>query len=161
GETPTSATVIERVRTGSPRPLRELSTKVPPELVSICEKAMSRDPADRYPDMREMASDLRAFLEQRVVRAHARGAWPELVMWVRRNRWLAFAIASVVAISTAAAIYGAVLRHRNERRLRLVADSRSPKELVARFAEIRPDVPERIPAMGSWLAEVDDLLSRR
>ncbi len=161
GETPTSATVLERVRAGSLKPLKDLCPKAPPELVSICEKAMARDPARRYPDMREMAADLRAFLEQRVVRAHATGTWPELVKWVRRNRWLAFAIASVLAISTAAAIYATVLRHRNERRLRLVEDSRSPKELVARFAGIQPDVPERIPAMESWLAEVDDLLSRR
>ncbi len=161
GETPTSATVLERVRTGALTPLKVLCPKAPPELVSICEKAMARDPADRYPDMREMAADLRAFLEQRVVRAHARGAWPELVKWVRRNRWLAVAIASVVAISTAAAIYATVLRHQNERRLRLVADSRSPRLLVDRFAEIRPDVPEQLPAMESWLADAQDLLSRR
>ena len=161
GETPTSATVLERVRRGALTPLKELCPKAPPELVSICEKAMARDPAARYPDMREMASDLRAFLEQRVVRAHARGAWPELVKWVRRNRWLAVAIASVVVISTAAAIYATVLRHRNERRLRLVADSRSPRQLVDRFHEIRPDVPERIPEMERWLADADDVLSRR
>jgi formylglycine-generating enzyme required for sulfatase activity len=160
-ETPSSATVLERVRSGSPEPLRQICPKAPPELVSICEKAMARDPSGRYPDMREMASDLRAYLELRVVRAHARGAWPALVMWVKRNRWLSVAIASVVVISTAAAIYATVLRHRNERRLRLVADSRSPRILVDRFAGIYPDDPERIPAMKSWLAEVDDVLSRR
>jgi formylglycine-generating enzyme required for sulfatase activity len=160
GESPTSATILDRVRSGSLVPLRQIC-RAPAELVSICEKAMARDPEDRYPDMREMASDLRAYLELRVVRAHGTGAWAALAKWVRRNRWLSIAIASVVAISTAAAIFAAVLQHRNEQRLRLVADSRTPKELVARFAEIQPDVPERIPAMEAWLAEADDLLARR
>jgi hypothetical protein len=122
---------------------------------------MARDPGDRYPDMREMASDLRAYLELRVVRAHGTGAWAALAKWVRRNRWVSVAIASVVAISTAAAIFAAVLQHRNEQRLRLVADSRTPKALVDRFVEIHPDAPQRIPAMEAWLAEAEDLLSRR
>jgi formylglycine-generating enzyme required for sulfatase activity len=67
----------------------------------------------------------------------------------------------VLAVSAAAAIYAAVLRQRNEERLRLVADSRTPKALVDRFAEIHPDVPDQVQSMEAWLAEANDLLSRR
>ena len=161
GERPSSQEVLDRVRTGSPAPLRTLAPRAPPELVAICEKAMARDPAHRYADMREMASDLRAYLELRVVSAHRTGVSAELAKWVKRNRWLSGSIAAVLVISAAAAIYAAVLRQRNEERLRLVADSRTPKALVERFAEIHPDVPEQIPAMEAWLAEANDLLSRR
>jgi serine/threonine protein kinase/formylglycine-generating enzyme required for sulfatase activity len=161
GESATSATILERVRTSSPTALKQLCPKAPLELVAICEKAMARDPEDRYSDMRRMASDLRAYLEMRVVSAHKTGPWAELAKWITRNRWLSVAIGAVLAISTAAAIFAALLQHRNEERLRLVADGRTPRALVDQFEEIHPDGPECVPAMESWLAEARDLLSRR
>jgi tetratricopeptide (TPR) repeat protein len=47
---------------------------------------MAREPDARYADMRELAADLRAFLELRVVGAYGGGTWIELSKWVRRNR---------------------------------------------------------------------------
>ena len=63
-------TVLMRVIEGPPRSLRELAPAAPQELVSICEKAMSRDVGRRYRDMTELAEDLRAHLEGGVVRAY-------------------------------------------------------------------------------------------
>jgi hypothetical protein len=58
---------------------------------------MARDVEDRYGSVAELADDLRAFLENRVVTAHATGPVAELTKWVRRNR--ALAIASLVALA--------------------------------------------------------------
>ena len=59
---------------GPPRPVQALKSDVPEELVAICDKAMAREPEQRYADMGALAEDLRAYLENRVVKAYRRGA---------------------------------------------------------------------------------------
>ncbi len=95
----TGSELLRRVLAGPPRPLNGRTTAAP-ELVAICEKAMQRDPADRYSDMSAMRDDLRAFLEGRVVKAHRTGPWVELRKWVQRNRGMAItsALALVLAL---------------------------------------------------------------
>ena len=88
--------VLGLVLAGPPEPLQKLRPDTPPELISICEKAMARHARDRYAGMSELADDLRAFLENRVVIAHRTGALVELRKWVRRNRLAAAALCLVV-----------------------------------------------------------------
>ncbi len=84
-----SQRVVDAVISGPPRPLESLARdRCPPELVAICAKAMARDPASRYASMSELADDLRAFLELRVVRAYETGPFAEARKWIRRNRAL-------------------------------------------------------------------------
>ncbi len=84
------------VSDGPPDPLLELAPEAPAELVSICEKAMAREPAKRYASMGRMADDLRAYLENRVVEAHKTGVIIEMRKWVQRNRVLAAMAALIV-----------------------------------------------------------------
>lgn len=48
-----------------PVPIRELAPEVPENVIRVCEKAMEKNPAQRYQSAREMASDLRMALENR------------------------------------------------------------------------------------------------
>ncbi|MEM7201387.1 MAG: protein kinase [Planctomycetota bacterium] len=90
--------LLARVRNGSPAPLRVVAPNAPVELVAIVERAMARDLADRYPDMIAFGRDLRAYLEGRVVTAHAVGAWPELRKWTQRHvGFVAMLLALLVA----------------------------------------------------------------
>jgi WD40 repeat protein/serine/threonine protein kinase len=84
---------------GPPTPLTRLNARLPAELVAICEKAMARRKEGRYQSMQQMAEDLRAYLERRVVRAYQTGAVAELKKWIMRNRGLAIAAALVVLVS--------------------------------------------------------------
>ncbi len=84
--------VVLRILEGPPAPVLQGAPRAPAELVSICERAMARDPAGRYPDVGSLARDLGAYLEQRTVSAHATGVWAETRNWVRRNRALAGAL---------------------------------------------------------------------
>jgi len=95
----TAGKVLMSLIEGPPEPVLDLDPSVPPELVAICEKAMSRSPDDRYPTMGEMAEDLRAFVENRVVRAYASGPMAEFRKWVHRNRAVAASIALLVAVT--------------------------------------------------------------
>jgi serine/threonine-protein kinase len=58
--------VLRRVMTDAPTPLSEAlrgRPPVPSELVVICERAMRREIAERYPDAEPLAADVLAFLE--------------------------------------------------------------------------------------------------
>jgi len=83
-------TILRWVIEGPPRPVHDIDRSAPAELVAICGKAMARLPEQRYADTKELADDLRAFLENRVVRAHRTGAWAELrALWKRQpSSWL-------------------------------------------------------------------------
>jgi len=91
-------TVLAMVLHGPPEPLSSLRKDLPAELIAICQKAMARDPAQRYADTLALAEDLRAFLEHRVVRAYDSGAWAEARKWVERNKPLAASIAAALVV---------------------------------------------------------------
>ncbi len=153
--------VVEAIRRGPPSALGLIAPRTSPELVSITERAMARDPARRYADMGALAEDLRAYLENRVVRAHRTGAWAELSKWVRRNRGTAAALASlVVAVVAGVAITGTV-RARAERRELLFADVRLAAGLVADAERLWPALPGTLPALRAWLNDAEGLIGRR
>jgi serine/threonine protein kinase len=106
------------VMQGPPRPLSELNQEVPAELVAICEKAMAREQDQRYASCKEMTDDLRAFLENRVVKAYQTGAFAELRKWVRRNRPIASLLAALFLLLPAAAFLG-IQTVRNRQTVRL------------------------------------------
>ncbi len=98
GERITNRTVLARLIDGPPKPLSSLRKDVPAELAAICEKAMARDASLRYADTLELAADLRAYLEHRVVGAYQTGAWAETKKWVQRNRPLAAALGAAIVL---------------------------------------------------------------
>jgi WD40 repeat protein len=99
GETgETSWEILNRVRNGPPQPISSRNPNAQPELVAICEKAMSRDQGARYPSSLELAEDLQAWIDGRVVRAYEAGPLAEARKWVTRNRGLAIASASAATL---------------------------------------------------------------
>jgi cell division protein FtsB len=104
GDRATPREVLRLVRAGPPAPLERLAPDAPPELVAIASKAMAREPSERYASMRELASDLRAFLEGQVVAAYETGAWAEARKWVKRNRGLTAALGLALCSLVAGAV---------------------------------------------------------
>ncbi|MEQ8767114.1 MAG: SUMF1/EgtB/PvdO family nonheme iron enzyme [Planctomycetota bacterium] len=91
--------ILERVYQGPPAPLSSLRRDISPEMIAICDRAMAADPRERYADMGELAEDLRAYLEDRVVSAYRTGSVAELKKWVVRNRGLAASIALSILLA--------------------------------------------------------------
>jgi serine/threonine protein kinase/WD40 repeat protein len=81
--------VLQSVLNAEPAPLSKVAPDAPPELAAICEKSMARDPDARYESALELANDLQAFLELRVVSAYQSGAVAEARKWIARNRIVA------------------------------------------------------------------------
>ena len=75
-----------------------LAPDTPAELCAICQRAIARDPSERYPTMVALGEDLRAYLEGRVVSAYETGAWVEARKWIQRNKPLAASLAAAVAL---------------------------------------------------------------
>jgi tetratricopeptide (TPR) repeat protein len=82
------------VQAGPPDPLEVVAPNAPPEIISICERAMDRDASQRYPTIGDLAAELRAYLEGRVVLSHRTGLAIELRKWTQRNQLAAAALAA-------------------------------------------------------------------
>ena len=113
--------ILAAVQAGPPTPIHHLDKTVPAELIAVCEKAMARDLAHRYPDVRTLADDVRAYLEKRVVRAYRTGPLAEMGMWVRRNRLLAAVAAAAVVILVGGVVSTSVFAVQAEERSTQVA----------------------------------------
>jgi formylglycine-generating enzyme required for sulfatase activity len=141
---------------GPPPPLDEAAPGAPLELLAICAKCMAREPEKRYADLVEVADDLRAYLEGRVVRAHKTGAWTESVKWVKRNKALSASIGGVVAVSLAGAGSYFVQAEIGRQRLsdfEVLAAQDAVDELVVRADELWPPSPELLGAYDRWIED--------
>jgi len=78
--------IIERVLTETPRPVLEVNSEVPPELASICDRAMARDPQARYESARELADEVIRFQAGAVVRAYEYGFLELARRYYKKNK---------------------------------------------------------------------------
>jgi serine/threonine protein kinase/formylglycine-generating enzyme required for sulfatase activity len=161
------AEIVLATRRGPPQPLDEIAHDAPAELVAICEQAMARDPDERYPDTMEMAEDLRAYLENRVVRAYETGAVAEFRKWVKRNKGLAVASAAALVAVLGGAGGMAVVEHNHRvdvERGRVVAEvSAAPTMLTGLLAEVEkiwPSTPDHVQDLQRWFTRVEGLPAR-
>ncbi len=147
--------VLERVRHDAPVPVLARRPRASRELAAIAEKAMARDPSDRYADMGGMGRDLRAFLEQRVVGAYRSGPFPRLLKWVARNRVLAGVLLLALAGGAIAAAVIALARSENRARIMQLSGPR----LGDYFAALWPPHPGGVPAIERWIGDARSYLA--
>jgi hypothetical protein len=94
-----SLDVVRQLREDEPVPPRRLVPTIPPDMEAICLKALSKRPADRYTTAREMAEDLRRFLDDRPILARMPSAPERLARWARRRpAWFAVILAASLAV---------------------------------------------------------------
>jgi len=79
------------------KPVRERCPEAPPELAAIAEKALSRDPAQRYADAREVAEEIRAWLTGGRVHAYTYRFRELFKRWAGKHK-VALAVAGVAAV---------------------------------------------------------------
>jgi tetratricopeptide (TPR) repeat protein/serine/threonine protein kinase len=78
---------------------RRLERAVPAELETVVLKALEKNPDDRYATARELADDLRHWLEDRPIRARRPSLRQVATRWARRHRAVVWAAALVVVIA--------------------------------------------------------------
>ncbi|MCZ6598800.1 MAG: bifunctional serine/threonine-protein kinase/formylglycine-generating enzyme family protein, partial [Planctomycetota bacterium] len=105
--------VFRAIRDQEPESVRKLNPRVAKDLETICHKAIQKEPDHRYQSARELAVDLRRFLNHESIMARP-PSWPEVTRrFVVRRRGLI--MAGIVAIL---ALVGGML----------VSDARATKE---------------------------------
>ncbi len=101
----TGPDLLRHVINVPPTPLLELEPKVPRDLAAIVDRAMARDPAQRYANAKELAEDLRRFETGQLVSVRQYTAAELFRRWLRRNRVVvAFASALIILAAVGGAI---------------------------------------------------------
>src|SRR5262245_12142218 len=167
----TNRMVLAAVTQGPPAPLATLRRDAPAELVAIVERAMARAPDRRYRDTLELADDLRAYLEHRVVAAYETGAWAEMKKWVQRNKGLAASLAAVVLVLAAGLTVlfasNKTIEQRNIDLAKATSEAQSNEqkalqsEAVAQKARAEPDERAREARASLYVAAVTGAQSAR
>ena len=150
---------LAALRAGPPARLAGAAPSASPELVAIAERAMAREPRARYRDVGELARDLRAFLEGRVVQAYERGAWAELRKWIGRNRRLA-AAGGLALVAAAAAVGTLFVRSAEQQLSQRYQDLERIDDLEAELEGLWPALPSELPRLESFVARAEELVAR-
>jgi tRNA A-37 threonylcarbamoyl transferase component Bud32 len=91
---------------------RKFNPAVPRDLETICLKCLEKDPQKRFRDCRELADDLRRWLEGEPIHARRAGTVERGMKWTRRNPALAammLTVALLLVVGTAVSSWFAVL----------------------------------------------------
>ncbi len=92
------ADLLQAIREEEPAPPSRENPRVPPDLETICLKALEKDPQRRYPSLEEFCADLDRYRSGRSIQARRRSRLARLTGRVLRfRRWVA-ALLAVVGI---------------------------------------------------------------
>src|SRR5262249_15555382 len=93
----TDLEILQRIIHGTPEPLE---SGIPQPLRAVVEKALEKDPAERYQSMREMVVDLRRLMRSSSETVPGRSAWLH-TRWVGASALL-LVVAGIVFLTIAA-----------------------------------------------------------
>jgi eukaryotic-like serine/threonine-protein kinase len=82
----TASEVLALVLAGPPKPIADREPDAPADLIAIAEKAMAREPAQRFATATEMARELERFGMGQLVTSRSYTTWELVWRWVRRYR---------------------------------------------------------------------------
>ncbi len=164
GRTPhtgtTLAEVYDKIAREDARPVRKVVPGVSWELEAVCEKALDKDPARRYPSAGALADDLRRFLEGEPVQARPVTPLQRLCRRVAKNRSGLAPVAAALVLAAAASLWawkGSADRRRHEEAARLLEAGLPPltRATAALYANQVDDEPVQGP-----LREAQALIER-
>ena len=92
--------LVKLIEEDEPAGVRSVDARIPRDLETICLKCLEKDPAHRYQSAKELAEDLRRFLDGKTILARPLGCVGRTWRWCRRQ--------PVVATLVAATIVGVV-----------------------------------------------------
>ncbi|HVS40069.1 MAG TPA: tetratricopeptide repeat protein [Gemmataceae bacterium] len=149
--------VLTQVVSAEPTPPRQLQSRTPRDLETICLKCLRKEPSRRYGSAEALAEDLRRFLTNRPIEARRVGVVERTVKWVRRNA-MASALSAAATVAAAAGVGGgwwavqdraarrATAEHKAEVALRRAQEDEEQAAAMERAADDKgaeePETPE-------------------
>jgi serine/threonine protein kinase len=155
--------VLRQIAFEEPRPPRRLNKPIPVELETIVLKAMEKNPAERYATAKDLAEDLRRFLEEKPIRARRPTLVQRAVKWSRRHRSVVWAAALLTVITMIALAVSTVLiaKERAAAQANYLRAQRNLETAYAVLDEIYLDVAERRLARERHLTSKDRQMLER
>jgi eukaryotic-like serine/threonine-protein kinase len=106
--------LLKQILNDEPRPPRAIDRSIPPELETIVNKAVGKNPADRYASARAFAEDLRRFLDNRPILARPPSLPHRARKWARRHPSVVVAALVFCVLTTVGSLVGAWMLHQEK-----------------------------------------------
>lgn len=116
--------VVQILQDEPPSP-RRLQASVPRDLETVCLKCLEKDPSRRYATAKELADELRRFLDGRPILARPISRWEHAGRWCRRNPVVAALLTAVVVALAAGATMSTTLAIKAQRNANLALSERN------------------------------------
>jgi WD40 repeat protein len=153
--------ILDQVRSREPQSPSRLQPGLPRDLVTVCLKALAKEPARRYASAAALADDLGRFLADRPVMARPVRLWERGWRWCRRNPVLsgvsAVAAALLLALLIGGWVASLVVRERNLAIADRQRAERAERELKVRSHLARAAAYRRSGQPGQRLRCLDEL----
>jgi serine/threonine protein kinase/Flp pilus assembly protein TadD len=91
--------LLRQIAVEEPVRPRRINKAIPAELETIVQKAMEKDPQDRYATAQDLADDLRHWLEDRPIKARRPSLRQVALRWARRHKPVLWAVAAVLLVA--------------------------------------------------------------
>ncbi|HEV3261650.1 MAG TPA: protein kinase [Gemmataceae bacterium] len=150
--------LLRRIAWDEPAPLRRHNKAIPQEIETIVLKAMAKSPAERYGTARELADDLRCFLEHKPIRARRPGLWQRVKKWAWRHRPLVMSAGVSTLLVLVLAVVGLAVSTVMITRA-LQAEKQAKDDMTRTLYYQRIALAEREAATNHW-GRVDELLNQ-
>ncbi len=138
--------VLAAVKERPPAPIGAVIAGVPPDLVTIVDKATAHAADRRYASARELADDLKRFQTGQLVSAHRYSRWQLAARFLRRHRAAALATAVGLALLVAVGTFS----------VRRILREQAATDLQRRAAELHRGKAEEL--LGFMLVDLREKL---
>ncbi len=120
---------LEQVKNADPVPPSRLQPGLPLDAETICLKCLVKAPAGRYASARDLAEDLRRFLDRRPILARRVGMWGRGWRWCRRRPAIA-ALGAALGLTVAVALttFATLWRHAEGQRSEAEQSARQARD---------------------------------
>ncbi len=162
--------LVRRILDDEPEDPRLRAPGLPRDLSAVVQTALAKEPERRYPSALALADELGRLRRGEPVAARRVSSLGRLLLWARRRRALASAIAVAVLALTGGLVASTLLLlqtraalHENRALLddyRQLSDRKQAADLQAEAEALWPALPERGDALAAWIAAADVLLGR-
>jgi serine/threonine-protein kinase len=143
------AEILRKIESDEPTPLRKLNASVPQDLQTIIHKALAKEPSERYASAKELADDLRNYLEGRPIQARRPNLLDRAAKWTRRHTAGVAAASVVLLLAMIGLATSTILIAREQRRT-----SAALEKADARFQFARKAVDEMYTQVAEkWLSQ--------
>jgi serine/threonine protein kinase len=151
--------IFERLAGQEPPAPRSIDRQVPVDLETIVLKSLAKEPAERYATARELAEDLRRFLDNRAIQARRPSAAQVAAKWVRRHQAVVLSTSAVLLLAVVALAISAVLIWLEKERTALALQEK--KDALARAEQqqdrARSDFAKALNVLPSGLEKLSAL----